>query len=208
MESVKSSRKIEIGQVFGAWTVIGNSDKKSKSKVIHYKCRCSCGTERDVSGVSLRHGISKSCGCLPGKRVYSKKSGPPGEATLNALEASYRGSAKGRKLEFSLTREQFRKLITSHCQYCGEAPKPTNVYMRSGWGVEPKPYKTYKRVSAKAIAAQWVEVNGIDRIDNSKGYSPENSAACCIRCNIAKMNGSVKDFLEHAEKIINFQRKK
>lgn len=30
-------------------------------------CRCDCGTERAVSTVSLRRGVSQSCGCLRGE---------------------------------------------------------------------------------------------------------------------------------------------
>lgn len=28
--------------------------------------------------------------------------------------------------------------------------------------------------------------NGIDRLDNTKGYTPENSVACCKHCNSLK----------------------
>ena len=44
------------GQQFGEWTVLkyaGNSK---------WICRCSCNTEREVHGKSLRSGVSKSCG--------------------------------------------------------------------------------------------------------------------------------------------------
>lgn len=43
-------------QVFGEWTVL-EYDTNGK-----YKCRCSCGTVKSVSGHSLRNGKSKSCG--------------------------------------------------------------------------------------------------------------------------------------------------
>ncbi len=42
---------------------------------------------------------------------------------------------------------------------------------------------------------------GIDRIDNSKGYTKENSAPCCKTCNYMKKNHSVADFLVHIKKI-------
>lgn len=50
--------KIKIGDVFGQWEVIGQGDKPYYSK-----CRCTCGTIRDVSNNSLCTGKSKSCGC-------------------------------------------------------------------------------------------------------------------------------------------------
>lgn len=49
---------IKIGDVFGQWEVIGQG-----SKPYYSKCRCTCGTIRDVSNRSLCAGDSKSCGC-------------------------------------------------------------------------------------------------------------------------------------------------
>ena len=49
---------IQIGDVFGQWEVIGQG-----SKPYYSKCRCTCGTIRDVSNRSLCAGDSKSCGC-------------------------------------------------------------------------------------------------------------------------------------------------
>jgi hypothetical protein len=45
------------GQRFGRWTVV------SYSALRKWLCRCDCGTERYVTGTTLRDGRSKSCGC-------------------------------------------------------------------------------------------------------------------------------------------------
>ena len=50
--------KVEIGDKFGYWTVIGKGDKKYT-----YRCRCVCGKEKDVLRQSLINGKSTSCGC-------------------------------------------------------------------------------------------------------------------------------------------------
>ena len=50
------------GKQFGRWTVIELTGKKNQE--YYWKCRCECGTEREVAGSSLRKGKSKSCGCL------------------------------------------------------------------------------------------------------------------------------------------------
>jgi hypothetical protein len=44
---------------------------------------------------------------------------------------------------------------------------------------------------------------GIDRIDNSKGYTLENSAPCCFICNMMKKTMGVNDFSNHVKKIHN-----
>jgi hypothetical protein len=42
---------------------------------------------------------------------------------------------------------------------------------------------------------------GIDRIDNLKGYTKENSAPCCKLCNMMKKALTVNEFLNHIKKI-------
>lgn len=65
-----------IGQNFGRWTVLyeakGKYDKNGYT-VRYWYCKCSCGTEREVSESALKKGSSKSCGCLQKEKV--KKSG-------------------------------------------------------------------------------------------------------------------------------------
>lgn len=55
-----------INQRFGRWTVIGiGVPKSSKSGRVYktWKCKCDCGTVRDVTEYSLIRGKSVSCGC-------------------------------------------------------------------------------------------------------------------------------------------------
>ena len=47
---------------FGKWTVL--SQGKQKNNQIYWKCRCDCGTEREVNGQSLRSQTSTNCGCV------------------------------------------------------------------------------------------------------------------------------------------------
>lgn len=42
---------------------------------------------------------------------------------------------------------------------------------------------------------------GLDRVDNSQGYSDANSVACCFRCNFLKADHSVSLFLDKMKKI-------
>ena len=61
---VKAERFEDLsGQIFGRWEVI-RPGGTSKSEGRMFWCRCECGTEKLVSGHSLKLGRSKSCGCL------------------------------------------------------------------------------------------------------------------------------------------------
>ena len=78
---------------------------------------------------------------------------------------------------FDLTRGQFSELASKHCHYCGCAP------------------------SAKKGQAPWRLRNGVDRVDNSIGYTVENCVPCCTNCNFMKRNLTVTDFLAHVSAI-------
>lgn len=49
-------------QIFGKWTVLYKTDKRSANGGIYWHCKCECGREKDVLSQSLRLGRSLSCG--------------------------------------------------------------------------------------------------------------------------------------------------
>ena len=59
------------GQKFSRWTVIEIAERNKHNQVM-WKCRCDCGTIRDVTASSLKNGNSKSCGCLQRDSVSNK----------------------------------------------------------------------------------------------------------------------------------------
>lgn len=51
-------------------------------------------------------------------------------------------------------------------------------------------------------------LNGIDRVDNTKGYSETNCVPCCKVCNRAKFNMNIDQFESWLKQICKFRRKK
>lgn len=98
---------------------------------------------------------------------------PKGESCFNSLCHSWKDQAKKRSLTWRLTKEQLRELSKGNCFYCGVEPK--QVYHNANSNGD----YTY---------------NGIDRIDNTKGYTTKNSISCCKVCNRAKSTFSLEDF--------------
>ena len=49
-----------------------------------------------------------------------------------------------------------------------------------------------------------IKTIGLDRIDNTKGYSIDNVVSCCSICNYMKLNNSQDEFIEHCKKIVKF----
>lgn len=57
------SKLIDLtNQTFGEWTVLEKAPS-GKCGNTKWRCRCSCGTIKDVAATSLRKGTSQSCGC-------------------------------------------------------------------------------------------------------------------------------------------------
>ena len=43
--------------------------------------------------------------------------------------------------------------------------------------------------------------NGIDRVDNSKGYTMDNVVSCCRICNVAKQKMTLQEYKDWVEKV-------
>lgn len=67
------------GQIFGNWTVLEKSDKKTSNHNVHWLCQCTCGMQSVVSGSDLRMGKStkcRNCASIQNKyRRHSKNTG-------------------------------------------------------------------------------------------------------------------------------------
>lgn len=56
------TKRIDLaGKRYGRWLVLAHNE--TRSGVLFWQCRCDCGTEKMVNGLSLRDGRSTSCGC-------------------------------------------------------------------------------------------------------------------------------------------------
>lgn len=170
------------GMLCGRLTVLAPTGESRHGYRV-WKCRCECGTERDMSSQVLlkaakgvRGGV-KSCGCLKKGRPVTS-----GNPILNALLASRRGAAKARGYEWGLTRAEAFALFKGDCAYCG-AP----------------PLQVYRNTTSPANDAELY--NGIDRVRNDAGYVAGNCVSCCGACNISKATRSVEEFRAWAQRL-------
>lgn len=163
---------------FGRLTVIERVFPNAKSGSARCLCKCICGSEVIVQEVNLKSGNTESCGCLH-KEIIRLRSGL---ASMRARMSIYKQDAKRRNLKFELTEKQFGEITKQDCYYCGS--KPNNVTGRG----RPAGSYTY---------------NGLDRVDNSKGYMIDNIVPCCDMCNGAKSNYSLQEFQDWNERVYN-----
>lgn len=161
---------------------------KNNKKLYIYNCSV-CGKEIRVwQGALKKHqGRCKICSSKESiKKIQGQGKLPHGESSKNYVIRTYQRSAKYRKLEWNISSETLEVLFSQPCYYCGRSP--SNV-QRSRTGGGDFIY------------------NGIDRIDNNKGYTESNCVSCCKRCNVAKANMTKEEFLDwssdFAQKIFN-----
>lgn len=157
----------------------------------YWWCKCDCGNEREVRDKILNAVLSGkgvgSCGC--GRRKDSD--GDKWPVAFNVVWGTYISHAKSYNRVFTLTKEDFFKLTNDNCHYCGSAPSSVQSSRNKGtkgWSKEATYYK----------------YNGVDRVDNSKGYEISNCVTCCETCNRMKLAQDQATFLGHVTKIYNF----
>jgi hypothetical protein len=74
----------ETGNRYGRLTVVRRNPENAYHKGANWICRCECGGERVASGIGLRQGLIKSCGCLIREtRVLRCACGYKGQKTPN-----------------------------------------------------------------------------------------------------------------------------
>jgi len=166
-------------------TNFGTSGYKKRT----WLCKCDCGNLTKASTGDLTGYHKKSCGCLTATRsvqnsIKSRYKIAKQDAGYRSVFSSYKQNARARKLNFNVDFDYAVNIMKSNCHYCGI--EPSNTYMKSYYNVK---------------------YNGIDRVDNSRGYENDNVVSCCKMCNIAKNNNSEKDFLDWINRVSNHQKK-
>jgi hypothetical protein len=186
MKATPAKLKNYIGKKFGKLTVLDRcyrpSPKSGKTKIqALWRCLCECGTEIRVPSSRITLGIIKSCGC--------SRYRPLGDTELHRVYSSYRTDArKSLKKVFKITFEEFKAIIAQNCTYCNSPPS-REIKIRGN--------KTYGLVQDFLSCF----INGVDRIDSSKGYTSDNIVPCCTLCNMIKWKMTKEEFLCQVTKI-------
>jgi hypothetical protein len=138
------------GKRFGRWNVLAIQPKRSRRRMTVWICCCDCGAKREVRGINLRNGRSKSCGCFRKEQSRKQKS----------------------RRTHGMSRTRVYNIWIAMRQRCSNPSSRAYPYY-GGRGM--------------SVCARWSKfeifladmgepppVLTIDRIDNDKGYSPEN----------------------------------
>ena len=139
------------GKRFGRLVVIEQCESKNNRRM--WKCKCDCGKEKSILGYSLTHGLTQSCGCLRDEK------------------------RKTSSLIHGLYKTRIHKTWRGLFQRC-ENPTASHYERYGGRGI--RICEEWKGKNGFVNFYEWSMKNGysdsleLDRIDNNKGYSPDN----------------------------------
>ena len=175
-----------IGMEHGELTVIGHEIKPLKTTATNgsrneYRivCECTCGRVKSMRASAFKSKLVVSCGHVglqhrvaASRRVWKLE---PGISLMHAAYSGVRYQALWRGIEWQLTVNDFQERSDQPCHYCAESGT-----------------KICRRKHIKSVFVY----NGLDRLDNTLGYSRPNCVPCCKKCNYAKHSMNVKEFKE------------
>jgi len=140
-----------IGKKFGRLTIL--EVVKRDKQGVYYLCRCDCGREKVIKGISVRSGHSISCGC------YWK------EKIMSIITKHGEAPASGRSAEYTVWQG-----MRDRCNN----PKHKEFYRYGGRGITIcerwNAYKNFLEDMGRRPSRGW----DIDRIKNDGPYTPDN----------------------------------
>ena len=181
-----SGMNVKIGSQVGNWEV--TSEKYKKDGIYVNDCICICGTTRHVPTWSLNNSKSKSCGCTNVKGRFKAK-------CVGDLSASYYTSFKHNRrskgIEFSddVNMEYLWYLYEQQGGKCAISGIP--IYLNPQWSQQNKGKVT-----------KIIQTASIDRIDNSKGYIPENVQWVHKDINYMRGGLSIMEFIIFCRQVV------
>jgi hypothetical protein len=160
------------GKKFGKLNVLEFSHKVKK--VRYWKCKCDCGNEKVINGFHLKRGKINSCGCLI--KEATRKMGLANKTHGLKHNILYKlwGSIKSRCNNENT--ENYKMYGARGIKMCEE------------WSNDPLAFYNWAMNNGYKKGLQ------IDRIDNYKGYSPDNCrfVTCKENCNNKRNNAKIE----------------
>lgn len=135
----------------------------------------SCGGRTTTSWQAVRLKGCHAC------TMKARRKDPEHVAAVIA-QTAWRNGARVRGLAWELTLEDVARIMRSPCHYCGASD--SNEVRKRGL--------TFRH-------------NGCDRVDNARGYHPDNVVPCCAVCNRAKLTMGYADFVAWLDRVATFR---
>jgi hypothetical protein len=163
------------GMKFGMLTIVSWSVEKRR-----WLCKCDCGGETFAAITDMKSGKHVRCHCGAFGEKPTRQL-PDDMGAKNRLFKRYQSNAREKGYDFNLSFDEVLYLTKQPCKYCGIAPStPLN-------GTSNRVYY----------------YNGIDRVNNTLGYSISNCVTACYMCNTSKNNFDIVDWTKWIQRLYN-----
>ena len=164
-------KKIDLrGQPFGKLTVLRENGRDKHNKVL-WLCRCECGNEVTVRGGDLRSEKTTSCGCYQRERT--------------AETSTTHGMHKTRLYSV------WDSMLVRVGVHKGADEKKKRFYQDRGITVCDE-WLVFENFRDWALSHGYSDDLEIDRIDNDKGYCPENCRWVSRRENLNNRRNTIR----------------
>lgn len=172
------------GERFGRLTVVGFAGRGKNGRALWF-CRCDCGGGTIVFAENLRRGSTQSCGCIHKERT----------AAINKTHG--------------MTKTRLFGIWAKMKQRCYNPNNPKfPIYGAEGKMICDE-WQHFEPFYTWAMANGYQDNLTIDRIDNSKGYSPDNCRWTTVKeqannrrtCRIVEYNGKSQTIKQWSEEL-------
>ena len=150
-----SAVKDVTGQRFGRLSVIQRSGS-TRSGIATWRCLCDCGRECVVEGAKLRKGNTKSCGCLHD------------EVAKERMTVHGKSGTRLYAIWKAMHHRCFNPTDKNYSRYGGRG-----ILVCDEWLHNFQAFYCWAMANGYDACAPLGKCT-IDRIDNDKGYSPDN----------------------------------
>ena len=146
------------GRRFGRWAVLQLGVRIGNAGQPYWRCRCDCGTVKEVQQYNLSAGQSPSCGCLSKERMRAMRT-THGE-TIG--EKGERGRTKEYRAWSHIKSRCYNPKVPCYPRYGGRGIRVCDEWLGS--------FTAFLRNVGRAPSPK----HSIDRVDNARGYEPGN----------------------------------
>lgn len=182
----RTKRESYIGKNIDSVKVLRyHCEKRGGRSRTYFDCLCSCGNEFNVRADAIINKCTTNCGCKTSDLLSAHIRLPDEQAVKNKILSWYKSNAKRRSLDFSLEYDVFLTLILKSCYWCGIEPQPNKIIN----GNDSRRDRLFS-------------YNGIDRVNSDIGYIESNCVPCCRRCNTAKNDMTVEEWLDLCNRVV------
>ncbi len=185
---------VPVGTVFGSWTVVSANYERKSSKTggLKQEVQCECGYRRFLELHQLKIGRTKQClVCASRKRMDVYKDTIP----LSYVKRLEEGAAR-RGLVYDITHEDLYTLYINQHRKCAISGIELNMPLANLYRYE----KEKKFNNTKNFTAS------LDRIDSTKGYTPDNIQWVHKNVNRMKMDLSEEEFFRIIKQIYEYKQ--